>query len=319
MAPAPPDERAVRDARYEADFEVPAAPTVPRKERRQNVANQPVSHEWDAMELINTDRPDFTDVLPTVKKYMWQLESGYSFSLREGDDYTYQRHRGPESLIRYGLTERMELRVRWDSAWYTQRTGTVAGEPGIAFSSEMLVGFKWQAILQDGWLPAHSFMGTVMFRGAQGGPARTGVEPGLNWIYGWQVTKALVIRGSTGLEVVTIFPQRVGGSPEDAPFNPRTLNTIALHQSVVMYVQWIKRLGTYTEWFSFYDFGAERGNQHNVGQGFYIYITPNIQIDLRVVGTVFAQGDRFRDLTVGSGLSLRGFYHRKDKGHRLER
>jgi hypothetical protein len=85
---------------------------------------------------------------------------------------------------------------------------------------------------------------------------------------------------------------------------------------VVTYVQLIPRLGTYTEWFAFFDFGGERGNQHNVGQGFYIYITPNVQIDLRIVGTVFAQGDRPYDLSTGGGLSLRGFYHERNREKR---
>jgi hypothetical protein len=79
----------------------------------------------------------------------------------------------------------------------------------------------------------------------------------------------------------------------------------------VTYIQWVPRLGSYSEWFSFYDFGYERGNQHNVGQGFYIYLTPNVQLDVRVAGTVAAAGDRFHDMTVGSGLSLRGFYHKR--------
>jgi hypothetical protein len=313
---SPPEQHPPPVDPYEAQFAVPAAPTVPDPPGRQNVFNLRIkNHEWDAMEIINTDRPDFTDVLPTVKKYMWQTESGYSFSLREqrsGEEkYAYHRHRAPETLIRYGLTERLELRVRWDSAWYTHQIGTIGNERGMAFSGDLLVGVKWQGILQDGWRPAHSFMATLVARGADGGVVKTGLEPGFNWIYGWQIVKAWVIRGSTGFEYVVTLPQRPNQTDPEPTGGRRAL---ALHQSVVTYVQWVPRLGTYTEWFAFFDFGEERGNQHNVGQGFYIYITPNVQIDLRVVGTVFAQGDRPRDLSVGSGLSLRGFYHKRQRG-----
>jgi hypothetical protein len=299
---------------YEAQFEVPAAPTVPDPPGRQNVFNRRLEHhEWDAMEIINTDRPDFTDVLPTVKKYMWQTESGYSFSIRErrtGEgDYAYHRHRMPETLLRYGLSERLELRLRWDSALYTSRHGTANTEPnGLAWSGEMLLGVKWQAILQDGWRPAHSFMATLQARAADGNVSHPGLEPGFNWIYGWQITKAWVIRGSTGFEYVAQI-----GQPTDGDEPGILGGTITMHQSAVTYVQWVPRLGTYTEWFSFYDFGYERGYQHNFGQGFYIYITPNVQIDLRVVGTGFYAGERFRDLTTGAGLSLRGFYHKRRK------
>ncbi|MFV8755644.1 transporter [Nannocystaceae bacterium ST9] len=305
-------EKAIRDAEYEAQFAVPAAPTIPHPPGRQNIFNRPLkNHEWDAMEIINTDRPDFTDVLPTVKKYMWQTESGYSFSVRErrgGDaDYAYNRHRLPETLLRYGLTERLELRVRWDSAIYTNRFGTANTEPGLAWSGELTVGVKWQAILQDGWKPAHSFMAVLSTRGSDGNVTHAGFEPGLNWIYGWQIRKFMVLRGSTGFEYVAQL-----GQPSDGD-EFGSLGTITLHQSVVTYLQWVPRLGSYTEWFSFYDFGHERGYQHNFGQGFYIYLTPNVQIDVRVAGTGFYAGDRFRDLTTGAGLSLRGFYHKRNR------
>lgn len=119
--------------------------------------------------------------------------------------------------------------------------------------------------------------------------------------------RAWVLRGSTGFEYVAQL-----GQPTDGE-RPEFFGSIVFHQSVVTYVQWVPRLGSYTEWFSFYDYGFERGYQHNFGQGFYIYLTPNVQIDLRVVGTGFYGGDRFRDLTVGTGLSLRGFYHAKHR------
>lgn len=303
-------EQAAREHAYEQEFEIPPAPAVPDPPGRQNIFNRPIANpEWDAMEIINTDRPDFTDVLPTVKKYMWQTESGYSFSMRErgGESpYSYFRHRVPETLIRYGLTERLELRVRWDSAFYTHRTGSANLEPGVAFSGEFTVGVKWQAILQDGWKPAHSFMAVLSARGSDGNVTHTGFEPGLNWIYGWQVRKFMVLRGSTGFEYVAQLAQPSDGDP---PIG--TLGSLTVHQSVVAYLQWLPRLGSYSEWFSFYDFGYDRGAQQNLGQGFYIYLTPNVQIDLRVAGTVAAFGDRFRDLTMGGGLSLRGFYHRQ--------
>lgn len=313
VAPGPPmTEQDAREADYEQGFDIPAAPTVPDPPGRQNIFNRPLaSHEWDAMEIINSDRPDFTDVLPTVKKYMWQTESGYSFSMREhrGESpYAYFRHRAPETLLRYGLTERLEMRIRWDSAFYTHRRGTANLEPaGTAFSGELLVGVKWQAILQDGWRPAHTFMAVLSARGSDGNVTHTGFEPGINWIYGWQIRKLAVLRGSTGFEYVAQLAQPTDGDP------PRgTFKTFTLHESVVAYLQWLPRLGTYSEWFSFYDFGYERGAQHNLGQGFYVYLTPNVQLDLRVAGTVAAFADRPRDLTVGGGLSLRGFYHRRE-------
>ena len=47
---------------------------------RPNILNMPVSDNWDAMKLINTDRPDFTDVATVVGKGVTQIETGYTFN-----------------------------------------------------------------------------------------------------------------------------------------------------------------------------------------------------------------------------------------------
>ncbi|MFO0632921.1 MAG: transporter [Nannocystaceae bacterium] len=276
------------------------------RSERPNIVGQPVSKEWDAELIINTDRPDFTDVLPTVLKHVWQTESGYSYKIRRYDGSGHDRHQVPETLIRLGLTDRLELRLRWDAYAYTRRTGeaaTSSSSSGPQWGSDFLVGFKWQAVKQKHWRPAHTLMGTFVYRMGTGGLANTAVQPGFNWIYGWQVNKWLVIRGSTGVEIIVREPQRDEGVVEPEPSAPKTL--LDLHQSAVAYWQIAKHLGAYTEWFGFFDFGAERAFQHNLGAGLYIYVTPNVQLDVRGGGSVAGEP---REIFTGGGLSLRGDY-----------
>ena len=59
---------------------------------------------------------------------------------------------------------------------------------------------------QAGWLPGHTFLGTLTTRIGNGGPAQTVVQPGINWVYGWQMNKWLVLRGSTGVEFIIDEP-----------------------------------------------------------------------------------------------------------------
>jgi outer membrane putative beta-barrel porin/alpha-amylase len=299
----------------------PGHPTDPRVEKddppaegedyrwsrstRPNIVGEPVSPDWDAELIINSDRPDFTDVLPSVPKNYWQTESGYSFKHRRSSDGSYDRHQVPETLLRLGITDRLELRLRWDSYFYARRHGEGADPTGVQVGSDFLVGFKWQAVKQKQWRPAHTLMGTFVYRVGNGGLATPAVQPGINWVYGWQVTKWLVLRGSTGFETVVRVRQEDGdGNVLPAADQPRT--TLDLHQSVVAYWQVSKRLGAYTEWFSFYDFGAERQYQENGGVGLYIYITPNVQFDVRGGGS-FAGSPK--EVFTGAGLSLRGDYH----------
>ncbi len=281
---------------------------------RHNIFNQRITGKWDPERLINTDRPDFTDVLPTVGKNVWQTESGATLRHRVGENYTLNRTSLPETTLRLGLTERFELRLKWDSFLFSQRTGSAAeGAPAgkSAYGSDFLIGFKWMAVPQAGWLPGHTIIGTLTTRIGNGGPAQTLIQPGINWAYGWQLNKWLVVRGSTGVEFVIVEPQRRLDTPKPN-FEPGAPSTIFdLHQSVVTYMQVVKRLGMYLEYFSFYDFGAERLRQHNGGVGFYIYLTPNIQIDLRGGGT-FA--GTVSEVFTGAGISFRGKYKYKRAG-----
>ncbi len=280
---------------------------------RHNIFGQKISPEWDPEKIINTDRPDFTDVLPTVGKHVWQSESGASFRHRVGPDYTLNRSSLPETTLRLGLTERFELRIKWDSFLFSQRSGAAAeGTAGkSAYGSDFLIGFKWMAVPQAGWLPGHTLLGTLTTRMGSGGPAQTLIQPGINWVYGWQINKWLVVRGSTGVEFVVVEPQRAPGQPAPNALEPGSPRTIFdLHQSVVSYMQVFKRLGMYVEWFSFYDFGAERLQQHNGGVGLYIYLTPNIQIDLRGGSTI---AGNVRETFTGAGISFRGKYKYKKR------
>jgi len=319
-APAPQPHAGAGEPRYWTPYPRPKPEEFPESEppepfdprERQNIFNQRISREWDPEKLINTDRPDFTDVLPSVGKHVWQTESGTSFRHRVGDGYTLNRSSLPETTIRLGLTERFELRIKWDSFLFSQRTGTAAeGTPAgkSAYGSDFLLGFKWMAVPQAGWLPGHTLVGTLTTRIGTGGPAQTLLQPGLNWVYGWQINKWLVLRGSTGFEFIVIQPPR-RPDQDDVPLPTKSSTVFDLHQSVVTYMQLAKRLGMYLEWFSFYDYGADRLHQQNGGIGAYIYLTPNIQLDLRGGGTL---AGTFSETFVGAGISFRGKYKYKKR------
>ena len=55
---------------------------------------------------IETDRPDFTESSATIPKGRWQLETGYSGQRAQGTSHSL-----PESLLRAGISSRVELRL----------------------------------------------------------------------------------------------------------------------------------------------------------------------------------------------------------------
>lgn len=93
---------------------------------------------------IETDRPDQTECPFIVKKGYLQAELGFNRSSRE---YLF-----PTSLVKYGLSKRLELRY----------VSVLAKEPGMGtrFQTEAF-GFKWaifqpSGVQSSGWIPRTS-------------------------------------------------------------------------------------------------------------------------------------------------------------------
>lgn len=93
---------------------------------------------------IETDRPDQTECPFIVKKGFLQAELGFNRSSRE---YLF-----PTSLVKYGLSKRLELRY----------VSVLAKEPGMEtrFQTEVF-GFKWaifqpSGVQSSGWIPRTS-------------------------------------------------------------------------------------------------------------------------------------------------------------------
>ncbi|MFY9162958.1 transporter [Aquirufa antheringensis] len=93
---------------------------------------------------IETDRPDQTECPFIVKKGYLQAELGFNRSSRE---YLF-----PTSLVKYGLSKRLELRY----------VSVLAKEPGMEtrFQTEVF-GFKWaifqpSGVQSSGWIPRTS-------------------------------------------------------------------------------------------------------------------------------------------------------------------
>ncbi len=66
----------------------------------------------DVPELV-TDRPDQTESSVVVPHGSSQLELGWTFTRDDADGVRVESHEVPASLLRVGLSERVELRIGW--------------------------------------------------------------------------------------------------------------------------------------------------------------------------------------------------------------
>jgi len=140
---------------------------------------------------ITTDRPDFTEASSTVGADVAQLEIGYTFT-HDNDSVAVGSHSTPEALFRIG-THINWLELRLAANLLQENVGAVADRG----AEDLYIGAKLGLTTQDGILPEMALVPQMTV--PTGGSAFTNnqVLPGLNWLYGWDITDDLTTAGST--------------------------------------------------------------------------------------------------------------------------
>ena len=115
------------------------------------------------------------------------------------------------------------------------------------------------------------------------------VLPGLNWLYGWDVTESISFAGSTQ------FNRFI----DDTTANEYTLWA----QSLTVGYSLADTVGAYTEWFAFFPDDADSDPvEHYFNGGITKLLGNNVQWDVRAG---LGLNDDSEDFFVGTGLSLR--------------
>ena len=78
---------------------------------------RPGPHRNPYEERIETERRDFTQSTKTVGRGVVQIESGYSYFYKDADEEIEQLHAAPEMLLRLGLSDDIEFRLRFNYGW----------------------------------------------------------------------------------------------------------------------------------------------------------------------------------------------------------
>ncbi len=272
---------------------------------RPNILNIPVQDEWDFYNLINTDRPDFTDAVYSVGKGVTYLETGYTFhKINDGPTHISTRQL-PESLLRHGLTDEFELRMKWNGYLMTDFKDLNRNIHLTEFGGEDLdVGFKWELMQQRGWRPMLSLVSGIIVPTGTRGVSANAAEPHFNLVYGWGLRRWLYLKGQTGADFLKVSnaPVSIIGSVVPG-FVVERSSQASWHQSFCFLSQWTKRVGAFHEWFMIQNTGAgDTRASHYFDMGTYIYMTPNIQFDARIGKRA---SDRVNDTFTGAGFSAR--------------
>jgi hypothetical protein len=245
--------------------------------------------EDEKEEPLESDRPDFTESSSTVGFRRLQIESGYTYTQAIEGDPTHNAHDLPELLVRYGLAERLELRVAWDEGIVFDRSvdrksGRVVADNG---ATDVEFGIKYALTKQDKWRPQTALIVAVSAPIGSRSQTSGEVDVRLNYCYSWELGKKLSLGCSTG-NLCTA---------ESADHLSQFFQSASIGYGLT------EKLRCYNEWYVLLrsDFDDERP-QHYYDAGLTYLVTPNFQLDWRAGVGLNAAADGF---FTGCGFTVR--------------
>jgi hypothetical protein len=241
---------------------------------------------WD--EPLSSDRPDFVETSVTVGRGVRQLEMGYTYFLDDDGVTRTTAHSFPEFLLRVGVwADWLELRAGWNYSSSKQNVDPLTRS--ISGSEDLYLGIKFGLTGQDGIFPEMSLVTQMTV--PTGHSALTGgkVLPGMNWLYGWDITEFVSFAGSTQANLAI---DDLAGD-----------EFLEFAQAFTFGFTLTEKLGAYTEWFMITPAGAEiTPTEHYLDGGFTYKVSNDLQLDIRVGKGISGASD---DLFAGTGAVVR--------------
>jgi hypothetical protein len=228
---------------------------------------------------IETDRDSFTPSTKTAGPGLFILESSFTFEDNRHNPETYSF---PELLVRYGLTERIELRLGCNyeiggsgsSVSGDEDEQDVAGG-GIHHEARVFYGVKVQASKQDEWLP-ESCVILQGFTPTSG--ENTATQFAATYAFGWELPR------KWRLDAAFRYAEESEAGDRFEVWAP----------SVVLRVPLGERVNIHAEYFGLFaqnkidDFCREY-----FSPGVHYLVTPNVEVGVRVGWGLNEQSTRF--------------------------
>ena len=224
-------------------------------------------------EPIETDRHDFTKSTKTVGRGVAQIEGGYLYFYKDADEEIEQTHVAPELVLRYGITDNVEVQVRWNYAWrFPEEEDHLDGAEDLRLALKMAL---WE---QDAWLPETTVYARMT--APTGGSAWTTeeVEVGGQVIYAWELREGWELAGTTGG-----FSNGAGDVGFQEAELGQTDDFVVWAQSMALRVPVSEMSAAYLEWFGFWSTGLQdnlTSQYFNIGVD--VLLTNDVVIDFRV-------------------------------------
>lgn len=243
---------------------------------------------------VETDRAAFTPALSTAPVGRMIVESGYSFIANRK---LPSEHSFPELMLRFGLSERIELRFGWNNELgggasivspIQIQEGLAAASShrnGLAYQNGFLYGMKVRLIYQCGWIPANTFV-------------IQGFSPTLSDTKKSQVQATYAIGWELALRC------RLDAAIRYATESELKDNWGTWSPSVVFRAPFAERWTGSIEYFGVAPQGRAGGlPQQFIGPGLQFLVTPAAQLNMRLGGGLTSASPEFY-LSAGFGVAF---------------
>ncbi len=218
---------------------------------------------------METDREAFTPATSTVGKGLWLNEFSYSFIQNRGE--TPDTNSWPELLVRWGLSDRVELRLGWNyeiggGGNVVSAMESSEGLDGTTVSSEsrIMYGIKAGLTEQQSWIPRSCIIleGFTPTSGDQ--PA---TQPVATYVFGWLLANDwrwdFAMRYAQGVELLDTYNK----------WSPSTVLRIPVYEDFQVHLGYF---GNFTE-------GREIEKSRSfISPGMHYNFTPNLELGLRI-------------------------------------
>ncbi len=237
-----------------------------------------------------TDRPDQSDAPFVVPRGLFQIEGGVTHGERDQAGEKLATTVFPSTLLRYGLTETLELRLALTGV-AVETTDPSTGKSRNRGLADAGLGLKFRITEQKGAIPHTAFVGTLVVPSGDDEFSSDRVDPAFRFAFGNSLTETVSLTYNVGMFWLT----------ERDPANERDTRSF-VEWSVTAGFAAGSRLGVFGELYGLT--GASIGSRplNSAGAGATYLLTPRLQVDGRVtVGLTSAA----LDWTAGAGVSYR--------------
>ena len=234
-----------------------------------------LQNSGDEFPELVTDRPDFTESAVVVPMYSLQIENGFTFQRLPGGVNVYNL---PETLLRYGVGPRTELRFALPN--YINASGGGSSSSGLGSSQ---IGIKQQFLPRDSAV-GFAIIPFVDLPDGTGAFSSHRMDPGVLATVSYDLSDLW----SVATQATIAFPSGPGGR------NRTVSPTLVFGYGVD------ERWGLFLEWAG--DFPEHGGGAHLIHNGATYLLGPNEQLDFHYG---FGLNGNSPDYLIGFGYSVR--------------